>query len=577
PIDQFVLAAMRRAGFSPAPDADPATLIRRLSFDLTGMPPSPEVVAAFVKHPSRTHYVKIVDRLLASPAFGERMASYWLDLVRGADTVGYHGDQDHNSSPYRDYVIEAFNDNMPLDQFTREQLAGDLLPDPTTDQLIATAYNRLLQTSHEGGVQPQEYLAIYAADRIRNLSAVWMGATVGCAQCHDHKYDPYTTGDFYSLVAFFADVDEAQHFSKGSNSLPTRRPPEIPVLSRWQRRVLESLDQQLKNLPAAEAGPGQLSDEAADRRASLQAERERIKKSERLCMITQAVPPREIRILPRGDWLDDSGPVVQPAVPAFLKPLKGSPSGANRLDLANWLVDAQQGVGGLTSRVFVNRFWYLAFGRGISSSLEDFGGQGQPPTHPELLDQLSLDFIADRWNVKRLMRRLVLTRTYRQSSVASPQVFHQDPYNLWFARQSRFRMPAEMVRDNALVVAGLMVNQVGGASVKPYQPSGYYRHLNFPRRVYAPHTDARQWRRGVYVHWQRQFLHPMLKAMDAPSREECTARRARSNTPLEALVLLNDPTMVESAMAMAARLLGSPSSTTREKLQDAFRWATSRS
>ena len=237
-------ARQQLKGIQPSPDADRRTLIRRLSLDLTGLPPTPEEVEAFVNDPRPTAYRRLVDRLLASPEYGERMAIYWLDLVRYADTVGYHGDQDHNISPYRDYVIDVGNEDLPLDQFTREQLAGDLLPQPTVSQLVATGYNRLLQTSHEGGVQPKEYLAIYAADRVRNLSAVWMGATVGCAQCHDHKYDPFTLKDFYSLVAFFADIDEAQHFKVGSNSLPTRRPPEKAVLSRWQQERVEAIDSQ---------------------------------------------------------------------------------------------------------------------------------------------------------------------------------------------------------------------------------------------------------------------------------------------------------------------------------------------
>ncbi len=571
PIDQFVLAELPMRKLSPSKDADPRTLIRRLTFDLTGLPPTPEEVAAFVADSSPAAYGKLVDRLLASPAFGERMAIYWLDLVRYADTVGYHGDQDHSISPYRDYVIDSLNDDMPLDQFTREQLAGDLLPEPTLSQQIATGYNRLLQTSHEGGVQPKEYLAIYAADRIRNLSNVWMGATVGCAQCHDHKYDPYTINDFYSMVAFFADIDEQQHFKTGSNALPTRRDPEISVLSRWQRVRLADIESKIAELK--QAGSSADNERALE---SLESERESIKRSEQLTMVTRAIEPREIRVLPRGNWLDDSGPVVQPSIPGFLGSLNTNDRRATRLDLADWLVDASDGVGGLTARVFVNRFWYLLLGRGISSSLADFGGQGEPPSHPELLDQLAIDFLEDGWSIKRMMRRLVLSRTYRQSSDASEQALRADPYNQWFARQSRYRLAAEMVRDNALSMSGLLISDVGGRSVKPHQPAGYYRHLNFPKRLYTPDQNAGQYRRGVYVHWQRQFLHPMLKSMDAPSREECTAQRPRSNTPLEALVLLNDPSMIDAAIALAARMLKSPNRTVNERLANGFEIAVSR-
>ena len=577
PVDDHILAKLPTTLKNPSPDSPRHTLIRRVTFDLTGLPPTQQQIEAFVSDTGPLAYQKAVDRLLASPAFGERMATYWLDLVRYADTVGYHGDQDHNISPYRDYVIDSFNDDLPLDEFTRHQLAGDLLKDPSPAQRIATGYNRLLQTTHEGGLQPKEYLAIYAADRIRNVSAVWMGATVGCAQCHDHKYDPYSSKDFYSMVAFFADIDEQQHFKVGSNSLPTRRPPEISVGSRWQRERTAEIDSQvatlqnkLKTVDAAQTNT--INSQILE----YQEELKQLKASNRLTMVTQSVTPRQIRILPRGNWLDDSGPIVDPAIPEFLGTLDTDGKRATRLDLANWLLDVDHGIGGLTARVFVNRFWYLLFGRGISPSLGDFGGQGQPPNHPEMLDQLALDFIQDDWSVKRMMRRLVLSRTYQQASDTTETQLLEDPYNQWFGRQSRYRLPAEMVRDNVLTVSDLLVRTVGGSSIKPDQPAGYYRHLNFPKRVYSPHLDQRQYRRGVYVHWQRQFLHPMLKALDAPSREECTAQRARSNTPLEALVMLNDPAMVDAAVAFAAELLKVGGEESQAKIQRAFELTVSR-
>ncbi|APZ94702.1 PSD1 and planctomycete cytochrome C domain-containing protein [Fuerstiella marisgermanici] len=554
-VDNFVLARMETEGLQPSPGADPVTLMRRVHFDLTGLPPQPKVVAAFAQDPSDEAYEKVVDQLLASDAATERMAMYWLDLVRYADTVGYHGDQDHNISPYRDWVIDAFAQNMPFDQFTREQLAGDLLPDSTVDQKIASGYNRLLQTSHEGGIQPKEYLSIYAADRVRNVSAVWMGATVGCAQCHDHKFDPYTAKDFYSLAAFFADLDEDQHFRDGSNALPTKRAPELKVHSRRERAHLTKLkhdladvERQLKKSPD--------NKDLVDRRKQLGFAIDDLENAARLTMISVAKEPREMRLLARGNWLDDSGPIVSPSIPEFLgeTPTANS-SRATRLDLANWLCDAENGAGLLTARVFANRFWYLMFGGGIAADLDDFGGQGTPPEHPELLDQLALEFVNSDWNVREMLRLIVTSRTYRQSSAWTDELLEKDPGNTLYARQSAFRLPAEMVRDNALEVSGLLVHKVGGPSVRPYQPAGYYRHLNFPVRKYAHHTDDRQWRRGLYVHWQRQFLHPMLKAFDAPTREECTAQRSRSNTPLAALTLLNDPTFVEVARAFADRIL----------------------
>ena len=578
-IDYFVLARLEKEKLQPSADADRVTLIRRLYFDLTGLPPAPAEVDRFVLRDDPNAYEQLVDRLLASERYGERMAMYWLDLVRYADTVGYHGDQEHNISPYRDYVIDAFNDNLAFDQFTREQLAGDLLRDAKIDQKIASGYNRLMQTSHEGGVQAKEYMAIYMADRIRNLSAVWMGATMGCCQCHDHKYDPFTMHDFYSLQAFFADVDETQHLGRGVDRTPTMRPPEIKVLSRHERLQIAALEERLEQLEAQRTGqdPNQ-----EDRVKELQAEiarladrRDAIQDRERLTMITVSIKPRTIRVLPRGNWLDDSGPIVLPAVPAALGRLELGDRRATRLDLGNWLTD-EAGAGGLTARVMANRFWYLLFGVGIAKVLDDFGGQGEAPVHPKLLDRLAIEFMVSDWDVKHLMKRIVMSRSYRQSSLHSEPLRERDPTNRLYARQSRFRLPAELIRDNALAVSGLLVLDYGGASARPYQPAGYYRHLNFPKRTYQTHTDRRQWRRGVYVHWQRQFLHPMLMAFDAPSREECTAERPHSNTPQAAMTLLNDPTFVEAARMFAELILREGGGATDTRLDFAYRRAVLR-
>jgi hypothetical protein len=577
-IDSFLAVRLNKAGLSLAEPADRVTLLRRVAFDLTGLPPEPEVVAAFLADKSPDAWSNIVDRLLDSDSFGERMAVYWLDLVRYADTVGYHGDQDHAISPYRDWVIDAFALNMPFDQFTREQLAGDLLPEASVDQQIATGYNRLLQTSHEGGVQKKEYLAMYAADRVRNLSAVWFGGTIGCAQCHDHKYDPYTSHDFYSLAAFFADVDEAEHLARGDNALPTRRAPEMIVQTRRERERIAEIDARIADLEA------ELKDASAESLVAsideLKTQREKLAAGRRL-MITRSIEPREMRLLPRGDWLNETGPIVLPAIPAFLGQIKTADNQrASRLELANWLIDAKHGGGLLTARVMTNRFWYLMFGEGLARSLEDFGGQGETPSQPELLDRLAWEFVESNWDVKHMLRLIASSRAYRQSSIVTEQQRSLDMDNRLFGRQSRFRLPAEMVRDNALAVSGLLVRDVGGPSVKPYQPEGYYRHLNFPTRKYVADTNTGQWRRGLYVHWQRQFLHPMLKAFDAPRREECTAQRTRSNTPLASLTLLNDPTFVEAARALAQHVLATVPSVEdadRQRLDVAFRRAVSRS
>ena len=569
-IDHFVLARLITADLTPAAATDPATLIRRLSFDLTGLPPTLAELEDFTSDPSPANYERQVDRLLASPAFGERLASYWLDLVRYASTVGYHGDQDHAIAPYRDWVIDAINRNLPFDQFTIHQLAGDLLPAATIDQQIATGYNRLLQTSHEGGVQPKEYLAIYAADRIRNFSVVWLAATVGCAQCHDHKYDPFTTRDFYSLQAFFADIDEATHFTRSGNTLPTLRAPELNVLSPHQRRRIVALEAEIKAL-------GDGSDE--DREEKVAALREQvaaIQKATQRTMITAAIEPRMIHVLPRGDWLDGSGPLVGPAVPAVLGQLETGNRRPTRLDLARWLTDPEEGIGGLTSRVFVNRIWYLLMGRGLAADLGDLGNRSELPSHPILLDHLSIDFYQHDWDIKRLVKGIVMSETYQQSSQPTEAAMAADPDNRWLSRQARFRLPAEMIRDNALAVSGLLLRDPIVGHSRPYQPAGYYRHLNFPTRRYAADKGPAQYRRAVYMHWQRQFLHPMLKAFDAPSREECTVQRLESNTPLAALVLMNDPTFVEAARALAIIILGAEGQDDKQRIEELFRRVLSR-
>ncbi|MCG6154679.1 PSD1 and planctomycete cytochrome C domain-containing protein [Rubinisphaera margarita] len=576
-IDNFVAAEVKRQGMTFAGDADPVTLLRRVCFDLTGLPPTLEMVDAFEKDHSPAAVNVLIDELLASEHYGERMAMVWLDLVRYADTVGYHGDQDHSISPYRDWVINAFNDNMKFDQFTREQLAGDLMEDSGVDELVASGYNRLLQTTHEGGLQQKEYLAIYAADRVRNVSAVWMGATVGCAQCHTHKYDPYTITDFYSLAAFFADLDEAKHFTSGGNSLPTKREPEMLVLPpelREERARLVEEKAELAKLASTASDDSELA-EQTQQIAEIDAAIKEIEKSGRLTMISKSIEPRVMRVLPRGNWMDDSGPIVEPAVPEFLPAIETSGDRATRLDLANWLVDDENGVGLLTARVMVNRLWAIMFGRGLAD-LTDFGGQGKPPTHPELLDRLAIEFVESGWDIKHMMRLMAQSRIYQLSSLASVEQMQRDPDNKYYSRQSRFRLHAEMVRDNALAVSGLLVTEIGGRSARPYQPAGYYRHLNFPTRKYVADKDTNQWRRGVYMHWQRQFLHPMLKAFDAPSREECTAERPRSNTPLAALTLLNDDSFVEAARMMAARVIQEGGETEQSRLDYACRLTMSR-
>ncbi len=607
-IDSFILQGLLSQGLAPAAEADSTILLRRVCFDLTGLPPSDELLQRW--NSKQITYAQVVDELLASSEFGERMAMYWLDLVRYADTVGYHGDQDHNISAYRDWVIRAFIDGKPFDEMTVEQLAGDLLPNPTIQQRIATGYNRLLQTTHEGGLQPKEYRAIYAADRVRNVSAVWLAGTLGCAQCHDHKFDPFTMKDFYSLSAFFADIDDESHFKTGSNDLPTRRDPELELptpeqseqISKCQAEVqeLKSRTQKLEKQAEGERTDEQKAElaSAQENLKKSQARLAELKKSVRRTMITVALEePRETRILPRGNWLDESGQLVEPSFPRFmiasqslssnsLPTPRSTPSPESekaerltRLDLARWLVDDQRGVGLMTSRVMVNRLWYLMFGSGIARSLDEFGSQGEAPTHPELLDNLAHHLVDNQWDLRATLRLIANSRTYRQTSFAGADLQSKDPRNQWYARQNALRLPAESIRDNALAVSGLLVKTIGGESIRPYQPAGYYKLLNFPERDYKADENKKQWRRGLYMHWQRQFLHPMLKSFDATSREECTAARPRSNTPLSALTLLNDPTFVESARVLAERLLLTPNITSlsdQDRINQLFQWVVQR-
>ena len=817
PVDAFLQERLSREGLHPSPEADRRTLIRRVTLDLTGLPPRPEDTAAFLKDTSPGAYEKLVDRLLASSEYAEQQAMHWLDAVRYADTCGFHGDNAFPAWPYRDYVLHAFRDNKPFDEFTREQLAGDLIPNATVEQRVASAYNRLNRTSAEGGIQPKEYLAKYASDRVRTLASVWMGSTLGCAECHDHKFDPFLSRDFYSMKAFFADIKETGLVpDRGKNAwgsqldLPTpeqkRRRDELnarltdaqarltqkmkslaPSRAEWEKRLLaryeagelawntqrptsahsangavlkiyndEEIDYTIydgsnlssfrgpgnglvvasgpnpdnetytvtfqpgagawtalgvevvqddslpglrvargadrmvlteveaeadgkktpfsigtSNLnmtapqhpPAAafdgdpntgwavatyneyskivlalrfaqplhtEAGttmtvrlhqdssyrratmgrfrlslsPGEYSwptaekgkeipetvlkglRETEDKRtdqqkaaiaahfqwaspeaapeaieiANLEKELALLDAAIPRVVVTEATTPTETRILARGNWMDESGDVVQPAIPAFLGKLDTGGARATRLDLANWLVSPQNP---LTARVFVNRTWREFFGMGISKALDDLGSQGEWPTHPELLDWLAAEFMKPEWqaegthpwDIRHIIRVIVTSAAYRQSSMPVPELEERDPDNRLVARQSRLRVDAEVVRDIALSVSGLLVEKFGGPSVKPYEPDGYLATLNFPRREYSASHGDDLYRRGVYTFWQRSFLHPSLVTFDAPTREECTINRVTSNTPLQALVLLNDPIYVEAARVFAQNML----------------------
>ncbi len=632
PIDAFVQTRLADLGLNPSAEADPRTLLRRVAFDLVGLPPKPEEISAFSEAKTADAYEKAVEKLLASPHYGERMAIPWLDVVRFADTIGYHSDTPRNVWPYRDYVIRAFNENKRFDQFTIEQLAGDLLPNSTQEQKIGSAFNRLLLSTEEGGAQAKDYEARMLTDRVRAVGTVWLGHTIGCAQCHDHKFDPITTRDFYAMGAFFADVKEAA-IGKREDGMLVTTPAEEEQLAKLDaalvdaKKKLDAVTPQLdaaqqqweadvrafeatlpelrKDAKATDAdktvarkAQDALKKEPKDRNAkekdtlkdyfrskatiafrpeldavaSTQRERDAFYNPLPKCLVSVHSPtPRTVRVLPRGNWMDESGEVMPAALPHFLAP--PSDRALTRLDLAQWLVARDNP---LTARVFMNRLWKQFFGIGLSKVLDDLGAQGEPPVNPALLDWLAVEFMDSGWDVKHMVRLIVTSHTYRQSSLVSKELLARDPDNREVARQSRFRLDAELVRDNALSIAGLLVPKIGGPSVKPYQPAGYWENLNFPTREWQNDTNENQWRRGLYTWWQRSYLQPSMLAFDAPSREECAAERVRSNIPQQALALLNDPTYVEAARAFAARIVKEGGADTGQRITWAYRQALGR-
>ena len=634
PVDTLVRNRLQHLGMNQSQPADRRILIRRLFADLIGLPPTAEEVHAFVNDASKDAYDKLVDRLLQNPHYGERMAIGWLDVVRFADTIGYHSDNPRNVWPYRDWVIKSFNDNKRFDRFTLEQLAGDLLPDADQSTRIGSAFNRLLLSTEEGGAQPKDYEQRMLTDRVRAVGAAWLGQTTGCAQCHDHKFDPITMRDFYSLGSFFADIQEpiigkrddgmaitnAEEDKKlaalDANLAKAKQEHEairsrfeaaeqqwesdisryavtLPELKEESTANKEAKDRAKTVAKAIEKAPKDRKKNESDairdyflskgttlfqeqREALTQAQKERdsLYESFPKCLVsTTGKDKRTVRILPRGDWMDESGEAMKPSLPQYLT--KGVPSDRelNRLDLANWLVSRDNP---LTSRTVMNRLWKQFFGMGISKVLDDLGAQGEPPSNPKLLDWLACEFVDSGWDMKHMVRTIVTSATYQQSSIATPERLAADPNNRELARQSTFRLDAELVRDNALALSGLLTTKIGGPSVKPYQPEEYWDNLNFPRRTYPADAGESQYRRGLYTWWQRSFLHPSMLAFDAPTREESCAERNRSNIPQQALVLLNDPTYVEAARAFALSLLGEKATTDAERIRRVWQRALQR-
>lgn len=532
PLDHFILARLEAEGLPPSPRADRATLIRRVTLDLTGLPPMPEAVTAFERDPAADAYERVVDRLLASPRYGEHMALDWLEAARYADTDGYQNDRLRDMFVWRDWVILAMNENKPFDEFTIEQLAGDMLPNATLRQQIATGFNRNHRINSENGSIPEEWEVENVVDRVDTLGTVFLGLTAGCARCHDHKYDPISQQEYYRVFAQFNNVPEWGVGPNNGNS-----PPFIPVPKSWP----DLSPEEDRLIPPA---PIEFVKKAAS------VVRPAPGGPDTVMVMAELPEPRPTYLLRRGVYNDpDTSEVLRPGVPgALLEPGLDPP--ANRLELAYWLVDPSNP---LTARVTVNRYWQHFFGRGIVATSDNFGLQGDFPTHPELLDWLATEFIRIGWDVKAFQKLIVMSATYCQLSRVSPEAAARDPENRLLARAPRVRLSGPELRDQALFASGLLVEQIGGPSVKPYMPPGLWESVS--NATYYQDCGDDLYRRSLYTYWRRTTPPPMMTGFNAANREVCTVRSDRTSTPMHALTLMNNVVFVESSRLLAERML----------------------
>jgi hypothetical protein len=562
PIDRFILARLEKEGLAPSPEAPRATLVRRLTLDLAGLPPEPGEADAFVLG-GPSAYDALVDRLLASPLYGERMAMDWLDGARFADTNGYQNDFARTMWPWRDWVITAYNRNLPFDRFAIEQLAGDLLPKASLNERIATGFNRNNRTVTEAGSIEEEWRVENGVDRVETTATVFLGLTVGCARCHDHKFDPISQADFYRFFGFFNSVNEQGVYTETRGNVP----PLVPLPTAAETKRLHELD------AAFDAAKKRDDKKEVEK---LGKEKEAAQKQITSVMVMEdSAKPRPTFVLKRGRYdMPDTARKVDPGVPASLPPLPAD-AARNRLGLAKWLIMPENP---LTARVIANRIWQHHFGIGLVKTAENFGIQGEPPSHPELLDWLAGELIRSGWDLKALHRLIVKSATYRQRSSAAPALTARDPENRLLARGPRFRLAAEIVRDNALAIAGLLVRRIGGPSIKPYQPAGLWEELagGAGEAPYVQDKGPKLYRRTLYAYRKRTVPHPAMAAFDAPSGEVCQVKRPRTNTPLQALELLNDVTYVEAARQLAQLSLEQGGSSPDERLGFAFRRALAR-
>ncbi len=605
PPDAFVLARLDEEDLEPAPPASRTQWIRRVTLDLHGLPPTLAEVDHFLEDESADAFERVVDRLLASPRYGERMVWDWLDAARYADSNGYQADRERTMWPWRDWATSAINANLPFDVFTRFQLAGDLLTDPTPEAVLATGFNRNHMINGEGGRIPEENRVDYVMDMAETTGTVWLGLTMNCCRCHDHKFDSISQQDYYRLFAFFnqtpvngggGDPQTAPVIAWPSETQERRRSDLRDRAARQGQTVddleatfrsaadtdlatalADALDQARRERKpehwdtlVAEIGPEHSGYEAAVKtwRKTRDGLNQVEKAIPKVMVMRDREETRETFILNRGLY-NKRGETVSAQTPAAL-PAMSESEPRNRLGLANWILDPENP---LTARVVVNRHWAVFFGRGLVATPEDFGTQGERPSHPELLDWLAADFVASGWDVKRLHRLLVLSATYQQASVITPEKQERDPENRWLSRGVRHRLPSWMIRDQALAASGLLVGTIGGPPVKPYQPDGVWADFTFGKKHYAADSGAALYRRSVYTFWRRIIGPTMF--FDAAKRQTCVVRSSRTNTPLHALATLNDVTYVEAARALAERVMTS-AETPEARLALAFRLVTAR-
>jgi hypothetical protein len=580
PIDCFILSRLEREGLAPSPEASRYELTRRLSLDLRGLPTEIETVDDFVRDENGDAFERLADQFLADPAYGERWARPWLDLARYADSRGLGSDPLRpNAWRYRDWLIDALNANMRYDEFTAEQLAGDLLPNATLEQRMATAFHRNTMTNTEGGTDDEEFRVAAVKDRIETTARVWMGLSLQCANCHDHKYDPLTQREYYQFFAVFNQTADAD---RGDEAPVIEAPTDLSreQLAAFEAQVNE-LKQKIGPAPAPPTAPTPKPGETAPQHEPTAEEREQQRLRDELAKLEKSRPEtptlpvmqelpadkrRTSRIMLRGNFLTPGDEVSPGFLERVAPAAKELPR--DRLGAARWLMDRNNP---LVARVAVNRLWSQLFGIGLVETEEDFGTQGDPPSHPELLDWLAVEFLESGWDVKHMLKLMVTSATYRQSSRTTPELQEKDPRNRWLGRGPRFRLEAEVVRDQALALSGLLSRKMHGASVYPYQPPGLWRAAFNGERTWATSEGEEKYRRALYTFWRRTVPYPSMQTFDAPSREMCTIRRIRTNTPLQAFVTLNDPVFVEAAQSLARRILKEGGTDQTERLKFAIR------